>query len=789
MSNAELELEAWIEEHVAVYLEESRTRARPDPEAFAGALAQPVGGERGRSKLVARLRLAVDIAGQLGAGRSAPIEPGSELDDFVIEEALGRGGMGQVWRARQKSVARTVAIKSPHWLEGLDAHGKARFWREAQAVARLRHPSIVPLYQIGEHRGAPYFVMELVRGETLAHAIRALQSGKRTRDARGLGRSESSYERAAASIVLAAAEGVDAAHHDGVLHRDLKPSNLMLEGDGTVRILDFGLARWQGADALTQSGELLGTLEYLAPELVHSLRAATPASDVYALGVVLYELLAMQRPFTAASPPALLARIAGGDATPLHVRRRAPRALSAIVEKAMARDVTGRYASAGALADDLRAFLADRDVSARPSGPLTRIGRRLQRRPALTSAAVLALVASTVAFMQWQRLGAVNAANDRRDARLLLRTALLDEQRDAQITSSGVSRRGNRGKELAVRDLHDAVRLDPDLDEARCHLTALLLVLGRKDEAREHLRHLDRTFAEHEVVGWLHTLMRSDSPAVLEPADGFEERWSGASDVDRFYATRAFYWRPETRDLATDIAGTLHEHPEYGPTAMFCEAVSITVQRGPGEQADYVNAARLYQGVLTLVPDHPVVVANLAAVILPIHVRELGGQARADRAGRDALALELRDGLRLGERALELAPDYDYLWANYAGLLGRADESEGNVERLRAKVREFPDNATLAQNWLSMVATEIEAGRIPQRETLDEALELACAAAQREPKNPLRHMHVAWIWRGFDDPDGVEECLRRIDALDRPPPDVQRNIDALRAWLSQRRGQ
>lgn len=785
MSNTEIELEAWIEEHVAAFLDESRASARPDPEAFAGALAHPVGGEHGRHQLLARLRLVADIARELGAGRDSPIEPGRELDDFVIEESLGRGGMGQVWRARQKSIERSVAIKSPHWLEGLDARGKARFWREAQAVARLRHPSIVPLYQIGEHRGAPYFVMELVRGETLAQTIRALQRGERARDAQSLGRAESSYERAAASVVLAAAEGVEAAHQDGVVHRDLKPSNLMIAEGGAVRILDFGLARWHGADALTQSGELLGTLEYLAPELVHSLRAATPASDVYALGVVLYELLALERPFSAPSTPALLARITTSDAVPLHVRRRAPRALSAIVEKAMAHDVTRRYASATALAEDLRAFLAGREVSARPSGPLARLGRRMQRRPALTSVAVLALVASAVAFTQWQRFSEMRAASGQQTARLLLRTALLDEQRDSSGTGAGAVR--SNGRESAVHALNNALVRDPTYDEARCHLTALLINLGRESEAIPHLEQLERSFSEHEVVRWLRYQVDHDSWARLVPAVGFHERWNSASETDRFYAVRAWHKVQETKSIAIDIASTLHEHPEYGATAMVFVAIAITVQLRPGESVDHVNAARLYQSALTLVPEHPVVAANLSYALIGLVQSRIGGSPNPAGSGRDALPLALRDGLRLCEAAIVSAPDYDFLWTNYSSLLALAGETQLAVERLRPKVREFPDSAALKQNWLSMVATEIAAGRAVHPETLDEALRLAHDAAERQPRIPLRHILVAWIWRGLDDPDGVEESLQQLDAVERLAPELAQQVEDLRAWVVTRR--
>ncbi|MFF4220907.1 serine/threonine-protein kinase [Streptomyces nondiastaticus] len=212
-------------------------------------------------------------------------------DRYRLEELLGRGGMGEVWQAQDEVLGRQVAVKLLLGDDG-DESAASRFRLEAQTAARLNHPQVVAVYDFGSWDGRFYLVMELVRGPSLAQEL----------SARG-----PLAPRRVARIAAQSAAGLAAAHRQGVVHRDIKPGNLMLDADDTLKIGDFGIARFvdETSAALTRVGQIVGTSTYLAPERALG-KVAGPASDVYALGCVLYQLLAGQPPFWADSPTALL---------------------------------------------------------------------------------------------------------------------------------------------------------------------------------------------------------------------------------------------------------------------------------------------------------------------------------------------------------------------------------------------------------------------------------------------------------------------------------------------------
>ncbi|HMO66286.1 MAG TPA: serine/threonine-protein kinase, partial [Verrucomicrobiota bacterium] len=253
-------------------------------------------------------------AGCLLAGALAPLpaDPGGagqpaavlRLGGYELLELLGRGGMGQVWRARQLGAQREVALKViASGLLATDAE-RRRFQAEVEAAAPLDHPHIVPVYEVGEAEGRPYFTMKLLPGRTLAALIP------------DPGASLSSRE--AATLLARVARAVHFAHERGILHRDLKPGNILLDAAGEPYVADFGLARRLELDSrLTLSGDVLGTPAYLAPEVATGgSHQATIASDLYSLGAILYELLTGQPPFAAESIPALLRKIAEEEPLP-----------------------------------------------------------------------------------------------------------------------------------------------------------------------------------------------------------------------------------------------------------------------------------------------------------------------------------------------------------------------------------------------------------------------------------------------------------------------------------------
>ena len=331
------------------------------------------------------------------------------LGEFRLIRELGRGGMGIVYEAVQESLGRPVALKViPH--HGLlDAKRRQRFQREAQAVAQLHHTNIVPIFAVGEHDGLPYYAMQYIRGTGLDHLVETWRSEAAPR---GVG-----HWQFVARVGVQAAEAIQYAHEQGILHRDIKPANLLVDERQVVWITDFGLAKLAGRDDLTQSGDVIGTLRYLAPE---ALRGETDhRSDIYSLGLTLYELLTLHPPFGDLTPSELLRCVTEEQPTrPRKLDLNIPLDLETIVLKATAREPEHRYATPGELADDLRAFLDDRPIRARRANPVERLKRWCRRNKlvaSLTAAVVVwvfvALVVGWVGYVSTTRALARSKAN------------------------------------------------------------------------------------------------------------------------------------------------------------------------------------------------------------------------------------------------------------------------------------------------------------------------------------------------------------------------------------------
>ncbi|HEY2154057.1 MAG TPA: serine/threonine-protein kinase [Isosphaeraceae bacterium] len=283
-----------------------------------------------------------------------PETPGQTIGDCTILEVLGRGGMGIVYRAEQRGLGRVVALKRlpPGTLD--DDPGADRLRHEAAVVARLQHPHIVTLYDVGLHDGQPFLVMQLVEGTTLA---RLLADGPLP-------------PRRAAEILAPVARAIAYAHERGVLHRDLKPSNILIDADGRPLVADFGLAKLTAPSdhpSLTPTGAILGTPSYMSPEAaVAGVGPVGSASDVYGLGAILYHCLTGRPPFQAASAFDTIRLVLESD--PVMPRALNPRVdpdLEMVALKCLQKEPGQRYKSAAALADDLDAFLAGEPVSAR----------------------------------------------------------------------------------------------------------------------------------------------------------------------------------------------------------------------------------------------------------------------------------------------------------------------------------------------------------------------------------------------------------------------------------------
>lgn len=300
---------------------------------------------------------------------SNPVEPAlPHFAEYEILGVLGRGGMGVVYQARDRNLKRLVALKmilaGPH----ASREQYERFQTEAEAVARIDHPNIVQIYGIGEHNNLPYFSLEFVDGGSLQQRLNGTPM----------------VPALAADLLLALADAMAAAHRNGVIHRDLKPANILLTAAGVPKISDFGLAKQLDADSShTQSGQVFGSPSYMAPEqAAGESKAVGPASDIYALGAILYEMLTGHPPFRAATMLDTLKQVRSQEPIPpSRLQPIVPADLETICLKCLSKEPRKRYESAAALADDLRRFREGRPILARPVGRVERTWRWCRRNP------------------------------------------------------------------------------------------------------------------------------------------------------------------------------------------------------------------------------------------------------------------------------------------------------------------------------------------------------------------------------------------------------------------------
>jgi serine/threonine protein kinase len=437
------------------------------------------------------------FAAQPPRARGAALE---RLGDYRILREVGRGGMGVVYEAEQVSLGRHVALKVLPAHSLLDPRHLVRFQREAKA-ARLHHTNIVPVYGVGEEDGVYYYVMQFIQGQPLDQVIAELgrlQRGRGSQPTASAGASPPAaaplllpgespgrvevagsssdgsgfpaprsalssdsgraYWQAVARVGVQAAGALTHAHAQGVLHRDIKPSNLLLDHAGCVWITDFGLAKEADSADLTHTGDIVGTLRYMAPERFQG--KADPRSDVYALGLTLYELLALRPAFDERDRNRLLQQILHDEPARLRALNPAvPRDLETVVLKAIERDPARRYPSAAELGEDLKRFLEDRPVRARQVTRRERFVRWCRRNPALAAASGAAALLAAVAVVS-VIYGLAQQAAARREA-----ADAQSLRRQERATARALTTSEERGKELGQakqrneQTLRDSARL------------------------------------------------------------------------------------------------------------------------------------------------------------------------------------------------------------------------------------------------------------------------------------------------------------------------------------------
>jgi WD40 repeat protein/tRNA A-37 threonylcarbamoyl transferase component Bud32 len=431
--------------------------------------------------------------------------------DYEILEEVGRGGMGVVYKARHVELHRVVALKMLLASYFADRDQRLRFRAEAEAVARLQHPHIVQLFEIGEYEvdanlPCPYFSLEFVEGGNLAERLAG----------------QLPPPRQAAAWLELLARAVHYAHQQGIIHRDLKPSNILLTCDGQPKICDFGVAKLvAGSDLKTLSGVLVGTAEYMAPEQATGRTAAEPATDVYALGAILFELLTGRPPFKGTSTLDTLNQVKEQEPVPpRRLQPRVPRDLETIALKCLAKEARQRYPTAAALAEDLHCFLAGKPLTARPVSGWEQAVQWCRRRPAQAAliAALLCVTVLGMAGVIWQLLRAEAA----REVAIRERETASEE----------------RTKAIQLADELRTQRDAAEWQTYRAHIAAAAsaLQLHNASSARQHLMAAP---AKHRNWEWRHLDSLLDGARAVLRGNGLKNPSVAFSQDGRWLASRS----------------------------------------------------------------------------------------------------------------------------------------------------------------------------------------------------------------------------------------------------------
>jgi serine/threonine-protein kinase len=697
-------------------------------------------------------------------------------------EEVGRGGMGVVYRARQVGLERTVALKMI--LAGAHAGPQdlLRFRREAEAVARLAHPNIVQIHEIGEQDGLPYFSLEYCDGGSLEKQL----AGTPLPPAQ------------AAALVETLARAVEAAHQQGVIHRDLKPGNVLLSaacGLADPKITDFGLAkRLEDAPGQTQTGAILGTPSYMAPEQAEGRKDVGAPADVYALGAILYECLTGRPPFKAATPLDTVLQVLHNEPVPpRQFQPKLPHDLEIICLKCLQKDQPRRYGSAQALAEDLERFRAGRAVIGRPVGRAERAWRWCRRNPvvaALTAAVVVALLGGSggAAYFAVQARAGERQARDEKEradeeaTEARRQEALARASHQRAETSYRLAR---EGLEECLRSVRDDPRLQRgDLEDLR---RAVLQAEVRFYKKFLRLRGDDLAFQLERGraslhLGWLTSELGDREEAIRHYRQGLA-----------VFAV-----------LARDHPGT----PEYRSWLARGSNDLGVLSEGTGQ---WKEAERLLQQAIAvqeaLARDWPRVPA--ARFDLAKHRGNLGGyyqrlgmldQAQEQlRAARDLFRALAREQPRQPEYRAQLAHT-----CNNLGLLAGTRREPAEAERLlhealvlhRALVREHPGVASY-QDGLALTYRELgdlhSATRRPREaeRTYRDALALQKALVRDHPALPGYRASLAetthklgWLYVTTGRPKEAEPQFRDALALRRALVRVQPTSSAYRADLA-----
>jgi tetratricopeptide (TPR) repeat protein len=746
------------------------------------------------------------------AGGAAGAAPFPNIPGYAVEAELGRGGMGVVYRARQESLNRTVALKMLADPVSAGEREAERVLREAEAIARLGHPNVVAIHEVGRHEGRPFLCLEYCPGGTLAGRL-----GGRPQP-----------PRSAAETLATLARAVEAAHRCGVVHRDLKPSNVLLTADGTPKLTDFGLAKSFDAAApdapdgssrsgprdVTLPGVAMGTPAYMAPEQALG-RPCGPAADIYALGAILYEMLTGRPPFLAeADWQVLVAHLYLDPVPPSRLRSGVPRDLDTIALKCLAKEPARRYPSAAELADDVGRFLRGEPIRARPAGPVERTVKWARRNPAaagLVASAVVAgaaLLGMGLAYNARLRDAAEAEARQRRRADANLSAALeaadrmLDEIADRLESlprAEGVRRDLLERAMALYASLPEDEAAAPEIRKrtvmAAHRLGDIHRLLGRRPEARAAYARAAAGYASYRTefpgddsASGLSAALAVNRAILAESDERFDEAEALCREAEEILTGSLAV--PETTDSA---AGP--DPSAVPPPALPLLAAAIGTRGDLARRAGRIDkagrllrrAVGLREAALTAAgpADAPRARLRLAAALSQLAAadRAAGRVADALAGCRRAAALltDAETAARLGGEVAyrTLAAGLANNIADAERLAGRPGQAEAGFARARdgfaSLAADFPGvpdhRAALADAEFNLAETLSNRGPARLSEAADAAARAEETAARLAAEFPGRrayrraaadaaHLRAGMLWK-LGRSDEALACIRR----------------------------
>jgi thiol-disulfide isomerase/thioredoxin/tRNA A-37 threonylcarbamoyl transferase component Bud32 len=650
-------------------------------------------------------------------GTTAP--PGPHFGDYELLEEIARGGMGVVYKARQKSLHRIVALKMILAGQLASPEQVRRFRIEAEEAGSLDHPNIVPIYQVGEEQGQHYFTMKLIEGGNLGDQIPRFQQDL----------------RAAAQLVATAAQAVHYAHQRGVLHRDLKPGNILLDAQGQPHLTDFGLAKHLGGcSGDTRSGAILGTPGYMAPEQAAACKDLSTAADVYGLGAILYHLLTGRPPFEAATPlDTLLKALEQEPVHPRSLNVRIDRDLEIICLSCLAKEPQRRYASAEALARDLERYLAGEPIRARPVSTRERLLKWVRRRPAAAALlAVSALALITLVLSGWWYSVHLHAAlHDADEQRLRAEEGQQDANRERQVAEER-RQEANRERQVAEERRQEAE------DQRR-------LAQAHAAEARQQRERAQQNFQKRlEVIDDIlinmdDRLAKEGAPTglrleflneALQLSQGLlkEQRSDPAArrQTSRVYRCIGDLYRTNFAEadkaygqalgLQDALVAEFPDNPVYRNDLALTQArrarLLQTYRRWPDAQDAYRKAIALQDQVATKAPTQPIYQEHAARYLFAL--ANLFEEARQPREAEQAY----RQVLQRQEKLVAAYPNQ----ATYQHDLGITADSLGTLlaDSNPTETQYWLERTLQAQRQALLLAPNVEAYGSNLRETYTE---------------------------------------------------------------------